>query len=117
FRDIPSISYALGRTTQNNACIEGGPMLRILVLTRYDGLGASSRVRFLQFLSQLSVRGMSFTVQPFLDDDYIAALYSGARPKMIKILIAYVKRFQALLCAGTYDLVWLEKEAFPWLPA
>jgi glycosyltransferase involved in cell wall biosynthesis len=92
-------------------------MLKILVLTRYDSLGASSRVRFLQFLSPLSTRGISFTVQPFLDNDYICALYSGKRPNVLKILIAYLKRFRVLLRARSYDLLWMEKEALPWLPA
>jgi glycosyltransferase involved in cell wall biosynthesis len=36
---------------------------------------------------------------------------------VLKILIAYLKRFQMILRARSYDLVWIEKEALPWLPS
>jgi hypothetical protein len=39
---------------------------KILLLTRYDRLGASSRVRFLQFLPALAAQGFDFDVRPFL---------------------------------------------------
>jgi glycosyltransferase involved in cell wall biosynthesis len=92
-------------------------MLNVLVLTRYDRLGASSRVRFLQFLTALAARGMSFDVWPFFDDDYIRSLYGGKRAKATTIMAAYLKRLGALMRAHRYDLIWLEKEALPWLPA
>lgn len=92
-------------------------MLRILVLTRYDQLGASSRVRFLQFLAPLSAHEMSFTVQPFLDNEYVRRLYGGERPKVGNIVASYVRRFWTLCRAKRFDLIWMEKEALPWLPA
>lgn len=92
-------------------------MFRILVLTRYDRLGASSRVQFLQFLDGLSARGMSFSVLPFLDNDYITALYRGERTSVRHIFSAYLRRLHAIFSARKYDLVWMEKEALPWLPA
>jgi hypothetical protein len=93
------------------------PMRKILVLTRYGGRGASSRVRFLQFLPTLSTCGMSFSVQPLLDDEYVSRLYRGKRTRVVKILTAYFRRFRTLWFARHYDLIWLEKEALPWLPA
>ena len=92
-------------------------MLSILALTRYDRLGASSRVRFLQFLPTLASRGMKFSVQPFLGNDYIRALYGSERIRMGETLGAYLRRLRVLLSTRRYDLVWLEKEALPWLPA
>jgi glycosyltransferase involved in cell wall biosynthesis len=92
-------------------------MLKILVLTRYDRLGASSRVRFLQFMNALRERGMLFFVQPLLDNDYIRGLYSGKRAKAGEIIAAYLKRLWILLRVRRYDLVWMEKEALPWFPA
>ena len=93
------------------------PMRKILVLTRYGRRGASSRVRFLQFLPTLSTRGMSFSVQPLLDDEYVSRLYRGKRTRAVKILAAYFRRFRTLWFARNYDLIWMEKEALPWLPA
>jgi hypothetical protein len=41
---------------------------KVLLLTRYDRLGASSRVRFLQFLPALAAQGFDFDVRPFFGD-------------------------------------------------
>ena len=92
-------------------------MLKILILTRYGRRGASSRVRFLQFLTALGTRGMSFSVQPFFDDEYVSGLYRGERTRAGKVLAAYFRRFRALSLTRRYDLIWVEKEALPWLPA
>jgi hypothetical protein len=92
-------------------------MLKILILTRYGRRGASSRVRFLQFLTTLGTRGMSFSVQPFFDDEYVSGLYRGERTRAGKVLAAYFRRFRALSFTRRYDLIWVEKEALPWLPA
>ena len=91
-------------------------MLSILILTRYDRLGASSRVRFLQFLPTLASRGMKFSVQPFFGNDYIRALYGREGIQIGEALGAYVRRLRVLLSTRRYDLVWMEKEALPWLP-
>jgi glycosyltransferase involved in cell wall biosynthesis len=92
-------------------------MPRVLVLTRYDRLGASSRVRFLQFLPALRERGIDFDVQPLLSDGYVRALYGGPKAPITEIVGSYVRRLKALAGRRRYDLVWLEKEALPWVPA
>ena len=60
---------------------------------------------------------MVFSVQAFLDDDYVRGLYSGDRAELATIFAAYIKRFRALFFVPRYDLIWMEKEALPWLPA
>jgi glycosyltransferase involved in cell wall biosynthesis len=91
-------------------------MTDILVLTRYERLGASSRVRFLQFLPALERQGFSFDVRPLLDNAYVASLYGGPKVGAGNIMRAYARRLSALRRRLKYDLVWLEKEALPWLP-
>jgi glycosyltransferase involved in cell wall biosynthesis len=91
-------------------------MPNVLALTRYDRLGASSRVRFLQFVEPLAAHGVHIDVQPFFNDAYVAALYAGGRVGMGQIMAFYGRRLQALRQRGQYELVWLEKEALPWLP-
>jgi glycosyltransferase involved in cell wall biosynthesis len=93
------------------------PHRKILVLTRYGELGASSRVRFLQFLTALDKCGMSFSVQPFFDNEYVAELYKGERTRRGRVVAAYLRRFRALALKRRFDLIWLEKEALPWMPA
>lgn len=92
-------------------------MLKVLVLTRYARLGASSRVRFLEFMPRLAERGFAFDVLPLLDDDYVRAIYSGRRPGVGNIAAGYLRRVRALVRRRSYDLIWLEKEALPWVPA
>ena len=91
-------------------------MIDVLVLTRYERLGASSRVRFLQFLPALEREGFSFDVRPLLDNAYVASLYGGPRVGTGSIVRAYWRRLSALRRRMRYDLIWLEKEALPWLP-
>ena len=88
----------------------------VLLLTRYERLGASSRIRFLQFLPALEREGFAFDVRPLLDNAYVASLYGGPKVGAGNIIRAYARRFAALRRRMKYDLIWLEKEALPWLP-
>src|SRR5437870_4222710 len=92
-------------------------MPKVLLLTRYDRLGASSRVRFLQFLPGLASYGMEIEVQPFSDDAYLRDLYAGRAVGTANVLRFYGKRLRTLATRRGYDLIWLEKEALPWVPA
>jgi len=92
-------------------------MMKILVLTRYSRLGASSRLRFYQYLPYLREAGWVITTEPLLDDKYIADLYNK-RPKDYKrILITYLHRLRVLTASFRYDILWIEKELFPMLPS
>ena len=92
-------------------------MTNVLLLTRYERLGASSRVRFLQFLPALESQGFTFDVRPLLDNDYVRSLYGGPSVGAGRLFMSYMRRFGALRRRLRYDVVWLEKEALPWLPA
>ena len=89
----------------------------VLLLTRYGRQGASSRLRFLAYLPALRNVGFRVTEAPLLDDGYLRALYGGQRPDLRGVAAAYARRFAALRSAHRYDVIWLEKEALPWLPA
>ena len=89
----------------------------VLLLTRYERLGASSRIRFLQYLPYLEQQGFTFRVQPLLSNDYVRSLYGGPPVGIGNIMRAYGRRLWALQRRMRYDLIWLEKEALPWLPA
>lgn len=93
-------------------------MTNVLALTRYERLGASSRIRFLQFLPALEQQGFTFDVQPLLNNAYVRSLYGGPPVGAANIISAYARRFRALMRRNRmkYDLIWLEKEALPWLP-
>lgn len=89
--------------------------MRILLLSRYGRLGASSRLRSYQYLSRLAADGLDITVSPLLDDDYIKGLYGHGVP-LAKVISSYFRRLVELTRASSYDLLWVEKEMFPWFP-
>lgn len=90
--------------------------MRLLMLPRYDSLGASSRLRLLQYVPALRSAGFEVDIAPLLDDAYVTGLYAG-RVSPWRVLRAYFRRIRVLFAAGRYDVVWLEKELFPWWPA
>lgn len=89
--------------------------MRLLTLTRYDRLGASSRLRSFQYAEELSRTGIEVSFKPFFDRTYLERLYSG-QSTLGPTFSAYTRRVLQLRRAGQADLLWLEKEALPWLP-
>lgn len=89
----------------------------ILALTKYGRLGASSRLRSLQYKRYLVDAGYGVTVEELLSDRLLNARYKEGRYGFIDLFFAYVRRFELLRSRSNFDLVWIEKEALPWLPA
>lgn len=91
--------------------------MRVLLLTRYSRAAASSRLRALQYLPWLETAGVEVVSLPLLGDGYVQKLYREGSGWSASVLSAYWQRFQALLSARQFDLLWIEKELFPWFPA
>jgi glycosyltransferase involved in cell wall biosynthesis len=92
-------------------------IMKVLLLSRYGKLGASSRYRSYQYLLFLQNDDIEITSMPLLDDAYLTARYDNQPLSLLKIANAYVKRFISLLGANRYDLLWIEYELFSLLPA
>jgi len=90
--------------------------MKVLLFSRYGSLGASSRVRFLQYLQYFQSQGVEVTVKPLLSDTYLKALYNGGS-RWRQVLKGYAIRVLALLTTRQYDVVIIEKELFPFMPA
>lgn len=91
--------------------------MKLLVLARYGALGASSRMRMYQYLPALEAAGASVRVAPLLRDDYVQRLYAGKPMAWAQVAVDYGRRLRELLSASRFDLLWVEKELFPMLPA
>ena len=91
--------------------------MKILSLNRYESLGASSRVRFYQYLPYLKDQGIDVTVSPLLGDNYIENLYAGKPKQLGSLFKSYLRRIACLLKSKRFDLIWIEKELLPWFPA
>lgn len=87
------------------------------MFTRYGRLGASSRLRSLQYLPWLEAAGISCNVQPLFSDEMLSTKYCVGRYRFSTLLRVYAQRISKLLQRQRFDLVWIEKEALPWLPA
>lgn len=89
--------------------------MKVLFLTKYTALGASSRLRTFQYLSFYEEGGIECTVKAFFDDRYLNNLYAG-KGTGSQIFSFYLKRLVVLLQVLKYDKIYIEKEIFPYLP-
>ncbi len=90
--------------------------MRVLILTRYGRLGASSRIRFLQYVPGLEEAAIQVTVEPLLSDQLLQQRYARGAYPMWALLGSYLKRWATLRRRAEFDVLWIEKEAFPWWP-
>lgn len=79
-------------------------------------MGASSRLRSMQYLPWLQQAGIQVTVQPLLSDALLQERYRRGRYGGLNVLQVYAHRCRALLQRKWFDVVWIEKEALPWWP-
>jgi len=91
--------------------------MRILALTRYGPLGASSRLRFLQLIPMLRERGIELVPQALIGDPLLHLKYQTGNFPLPALCAAYGRRLAALQRSRSFDLLWIEKEALPWMPA
>lgn len=89
---------------------------KILLFSRYDIMGASSRVRFYQYLDFFNNNGIRVTNSPLFSNKYLNKLYSS-KNIFFEVLYGYFNRFLRLFFISKYDLIIIEKELFPYFPA
>jgi glycosyltransferase involved in cell wall biosynthesis len=89
-------------------------MTKLLILSRYDRQGASSRLRTMQYVPYLQTAGLEVEVSSLFDAAYLADMYAGVR-KPARLLNYYTERFRRMR-GPRPDIIWVEKEALPWLP-
>jgi glycosyltransferase involved in cell wall biosynthesis len=91
--------------------------LKVLALTKYGQLAASSRHRFFSFIPHLATRGVTVTAAPLLSEAYVERLFSGKGIDPADVCSSFLRRLGALISAHDYDVLWIEGELFPRLPA
>lgn len=90
--------------------------LRVLALSRYGALGASTRMRFMQYIPALEGAGLQIQVQALFDDAALAARYERVAYSLGTIMQCFTRRIAALQNRNNFDVLWIEKEALPWWP-
>ncbi len=91
--------------------------MKILLLTKYDYSGASSRYRTLQYLPYLRKHGLSIEVSSLLDEKHIHNRFAGKTSSLWYFIKRYLKRLRVLITQRKkFDIFWIEGELFPYLP-
>ena len=90
--------------------------MRVLALTRYDTLAASTRQRFRLYGPALAEAGISVDYAPLFSNDHVHRLVLGRRPSPVATAAAYARRLGTLLGTRRYDALWVYCELFPYLP-
>lgn len=70
----------------------------------------------MQYVPALREAGFEVEVSPLLSDDYVRDIYSG-KVSVLNVARSYLQRLRRIGSIGDFDVVWLEKELWPWLPA
>jgi len=91
--------------------------MKILLLSRYSIMGASSRLRFIQYIPYLLSKKIYVELSPLFSDKYLSYQYMNGRKSLLISLFSYIKRFRVCLKISNFDLIWVEKECFPMLPS
>jgi glycosyltransferase involved in cell wall biosynthesis len=90
--------------------------VRVLFLTKYTAAGPSSRYRVVQFLPFLDRAGIECDLRPLLDERYLTARFSGRSAGGMYLLRRALDRLRVVTRARRYDVVFIQKELFPWAP-
>lgn len=90
--------------------------VKIGLFPRYDRLGASSRLRLFQYEGYLLDKGVECERAPLFSDQYLSNLYEQRGKALSGVSQSYFLRVRATKVFGGYDLLWIEKEALPWVP-
>jgi len=90
--------------------------LRVLALTKYGDRAASVRQRFRQFSDYLAHDGFELDISPLLDNSYLDATFSGQKPSILQLVASFSNRILTLVGQNRADVLWIQKELFPYLP-
>jgi glycosyltransferase involved in cell wall biosynthesis len=74
-------------------------------------------LRSFQFFPFLGEKNFEVYYSSLFSDKYLNALYKKSKVKVLYLLAGYVKRMFSLLSVRKYDIIVIEKELFPYLPA
>ena len=88
-----------------------------MFLTKYSRNGASSRYRTYQYLPLLKEAGVNFQVIPLFTEAYLEKSYQTGTRNFVDILNAFLQRIAGLVKVRNFELVAIEYELFPYLPA
>ena len=91
-------------------------MKKLSMWCRYDRLGASSRLRFYQFIPALQKAGLEIEAGNFFSDAYLKQLYSGNGKSKTAFFSALMRRWRELSALEDNVPALIEYELLPFMP-
>ena len=91
-------------------------MKKLSMWCRYGELGASSRLRFYQFVPALQAAGLEVDTHNFFPDSYLKQLYSGNGKSKAAFFAALYRRIRELAAVKDARPALIEYELLPFLP-
>ncbi len=73
-------------------------------------------MRLFLYLSFLERAGIDYKVSSLISDSELNNFYLYGTRNLFQFIRLYFKRFMLFFTLRSYDLIWIEKECFPWLP-
>ena len=99
-----------------------GERITVVYFAKSTSIGPTSRYRIFQFLPVLKDRGIECLVCPLFDESYwkiieIPSLFLRVTAKIVYVSGRFLRRAWDVLTIGNVDLVVIEGQLFPYLPA
>lgn len=91
--------------------------MKVLLLSKYPRMGASSRLRSLQYIPNLQANGIDVRTSCLFDERYLETIYKKGKKPRLHSIVLYVRRLLSLLASFRYDVIWIEYEVLPYFPA
>ena len=89
----------------------------IYIFTRYERLGASSRVRTFQYFYEYNKKNLeNFSFNSLISNKQLINKYKKKKYQFFPIVFCYLKRLFLLFKLTTNDLIYIEKELYPYIP-
>ena len=87
---------------------------KVIFLNKYSMNGASSRMRSYQFEKYFNEL-LNVEFLPLFSEEYLKRKYTK-KSVLTEVVFSYLRRLTHLFKLPSADVVWIEKEAFPYLP-
>mgnify|MGYP003971255267 CR=1 FL=1 len=90
--------------------------MKVLFLTKYDNLAASSRLRAYQYRNKMDEIRFEVDVKPLLSNNYLTKKFNNKRIGFFYLAYLFIKRIVDLVNFKKYDSIIIHLELFPFLP-
>lgn len=90
--------------------------IKVLGLSLYGPLAASTRYRLTQYVPGLREQGIDLEVKALLGDEYVQKSFAGEKYPVANLVKNYLDRAALLVKQGRYDVAIVNAELFPLLP-